>query len=170
MSKTRSALGSLSSFVNVNGDKSLTSRVGPERTQVERHTIRMYERGQETWRRLNRDRVAAFIELFLLCIVYGENGHHRGSQHPVTSKLLKKTLAKCVIPFIDRRLVFTLNESMWIITMEQFEELDHYLVNHPPRVHAGQHWQNIVYFLKKWRRRRTGGGVWTTWKGRSWRQ
>jgi len=119
----------------------------------------MYERRQETWRRLNRDRVAAFIELFLLCMVYGENGHRRGSQHPVTSKLLKKTLAKRVIPFVDRRLVFTLDESMWIITMEQFQELDHYLVNHLQGVHAGQHWQNIVYFFKevekekdRWRR------------------
>ena len=156
---SRRTLGSLSSFVNVNGEESLGTRVPVERTHVERQTIRMYERRQETWRSLNKDRVAAFIRLFLLTMVYGENGYRNGRQHPATSKLLKKTLAKRVIPFIDRCLVCTMDESMWPITMAHFKELDHQLAAKLPLVHAGHHWQNIVYFFKevekekdRWRR------------------
>ena len=99
MSRTRSALGGLCSFVNVHGEESLRRRVGPERSQVERQTIRMYERQEEAWRpltRLTRQRVAAFIRLFLLCMVYVENG--RGHPHPVTAKLLKKTLVNTSSP------------------------------------------------------------------------
>ena len=71
MSRTRRALGSLASVLNVGGEESLRRRVPVERTAVERQTIRMYERLEETWRPLNRRRVAAFIRLFLLYMVYG---------------------------------------------------------------------------------------------------
>ena len=70
---SRTVLGSLHSYENVNGEGSLGRRVPRERTHVERHTITMYERREETWRRLNRDRVAAFIELYLLAMVRVEN-------------------------------------------------------------------------------------------------
>ena len=33
--------------------------------------------------------------------------------------------------------------------MPHFKELNHYLVNHLPRVHAGERWQEIVYFFKE---------------------
>ena len=147
MSRTRSSLGGLCSFVNVHGEESLRRRVGPERSQVERQTIRMYERQEEAWRPLTRQCVAAFIRLFLLCMVYVENG--RAHPHPVTAKLLKKTLVKRVVPFIHRRLVWTMDESMWPITMEQFEELDHHLVTHLPTIHVGHRWRDIGYFYKE---------------------
>ena len=69
-----------------------------ERTHVERHTIRMYERREETWQRLNRDRVGAFVKLFLMAMLRVENAHRQGCQHPVTTKMLNKTLVRRIIP------------------------------------------------------------------------
>ena len=146
MSRTRSALGGLESFVNVHGEESLRRRVGPERTNVERQSMRMYERREETWRRLNRDRVAAFVELFLLSMVCVENAHRRGRQHPITRKMLNKTLVRRIIPWICLNRIWTMDESQWPMTMEHFRELDHHLANHLTNIHAGLRWQNIVYY------------------------
>ena len=52
MSETRSPLGSLAGEVNVRGEDSLRTRVAPERTPVERHTMSMYARREEAWRPL----------------------------------------------------------------------------------------------------------------------
>ena len=148
MSRTRSALGGLCSFVNAKGEEVLRRRVPVERTHVERQAIRMHERREETWQPLNRRRVAAFLEMYFLSMVYVENAHRKGRQHPVIAKMLNKALVKRVIPFIDRWLVYTVDDSMWPISLDQFKELDHYLAANLPRVHAGHHWQNIVYFFK----------------------
>ena len=130
----------------------------------------MYERREEAWRPLNRQRVAAFIRLFLLCLVYVENGHRRGRSHPVTAKLLKKTLATRIIPWIYRRLVWTMDDSMWPMSLEHVQELDDHLAAHLPRTHRGHHWQTIAYFLRKWCGKGTSGNDWRTWKEMSWRQ
>ena len=74
MSQTRRPLGSLASKRNVGGEDHLRRRVGPQRTPVQRHTLQMYERRDETWRGLTRQRVAAFLRLFILCFVETENG------------------------------------------------------------------------------------------------
>ena len=171
MSETRRPLGSLASDVNVNGEESLTSRVGPELTPLDRHARRVYERREEAWRPLNKHRVAAFVRMFVLCLVETENGHPRGFPHPVITKMLKKALITRIIPFICRRLVYTMDDTFWIISLPDFKELNHYLAANLPRVHAGKRWQEIAYFFKKWRssERRRGDG-WRTWRGRRWRQ
>jgi len=138
-------LGSLRSYVNVNGEEGLRRR-RIERTPVERYILQMYERREEAWRPLNKYRVAAFIRLFLMCFVDVENGHQL---HPVAYKMLKRTLITRIIPFICRRLVYTMDETFWIISLPQFKELDHYLINHLPGVHAGQRWQEVAYFFKE---------------------
>ena len=99
------------------GEESLRRRVPQEQTHVERHCIRMYERREETWRPLNRRRVAAFLQLYFLAMVYGENAHRRGRQHPVNTKMLKKALVKRVIPFIYRNRVWVLEADQWPITL-----------------------------------------------------
>ena len=149
MSETRRPLGCLASDMNVGGEESLTRRAGREFTPMDRHTIRMHERQEQAWRPLNRYRVASFLRLFILCLVELENGHRVGRVHPTVEKMLKKTLAKRIIPFICRRLVYTMDESAWIISLPHFKELDYYLINHLPRVHAGERWQEIVYFFKE---------------------
>ena len=108
MVKTRKPLGSLASQINVGGEESLQRTVGMERTPVERQTSRMYARREDVWRPLTRQRVAAFIELFLLCLVYTENGHRLQTG---TYKMLKKGLVKRIIPWIYRWLVFTMDET-----------------------------------------------------------
>jgi len=80
MSRTRRSLGCLCSYVNVNGEEAVGRRVRPERTHVERVALRMRERRQETWRPLNRDRVAAFLQMFLLAMVYDENAYRHPSE------------------------------------------------------------------------------------------
>ena len=97
---------------------------------MDRQTIRMHERREEAWRPLNRYRVAAFIRLFILCLVETENGHRVGRVHPTVEKMLKKTLATRIIPFICRRLVYTMDDTFWIISFSDFKELDHYLMSH----------------------------------------
>ena len=103
-----------------------------ERTPVQRHTMAMYARREEAWRPLTRQRVAAFIRLFMLCFVEMENGL---PLQQVTYRMLKKTLVQRIIPWIYNRLVFTMDESRWPITLEQFRELDGYLADHLPRTH-----------------------------------
>ena len=95
MVKTRRPLGSLAGQINVSGEESLRRRVGPERTAVERHTMGMYERREEAWRPLTRQRVEAFIRLFLLCFVDTENDL---PLEPVTYRMLKRNLAHRIIP------------------------------------------------------------------------
>ena len=146
MTETRRKLGSLASEVNVGGADALRRRVGPEQSPVQRQISRMYARREEAWRPLNKYRVAAFLRLFFLCFVEVENGLQL---HPVTYKMLQKTLITRIIPFICRRLVATMDETFWIISFSDFKELDHYLVANLPGVHAGQRWQDIAYFFQE---------------------
>ena len=149
MSETRRPLGSLASTVNVEGEDSLRRRVGPELTPLDRHTRRVYERREEAWRPLNKYCVAAFIRMFVLCLVERENGHPSGFPHPTITKMLHKALITRIIPFICRRIVATMDERFWIISLEDFEELNHYLAANLPRVHAGERWQEIAFFFKE---------------------
>ena len=149
MVKTRRSLGSLASYCNVEGEEALRRR-RVERTPLQRQITRMYERREEAWRPLNKYRVEAFLRLFLMCFVDVENGRQL---HPVTYKMLKRALITRIIPFICRRLVYTMDETFWIISLSHFTELNHYLAANLPRVHAGQRWQDIAYFFKKWKSR-----------------
>ena len=77
MSETRRSLGSLASDMNVGGSDYLRRRAGFDWTPLDRHTRRVYERQEEAWRPLNKQRVAAFVRIFVLCLVDTENGHRR---------------------------------------------------------------------------------------------
>ena len=160
MSKTRRPLGSVASDINVSGEDSLRRRVGPELTPLDRHTRRVYERREEAWRPLNKHRVAAFIRMFVLCLVETENGHPRRLPHPVIIKMLHKALITRIIPFICRRLVYTMDDTFWIISLLDFKELNHYLAANLPRVHAGERWQEIAYFFKEVEKQREEEKKW----------
>jgi len=146
MSETRRPLGSLCSAINVAGEEVLRRRVGPERTPVQRHTIRMYEMRQEPWRGLSRPRVAAFIRLFMLCFVELQNGLPLES---LTYRMLKKKLVNKIIPWIYNRLSFTMDERYWPITLAQFRELDSFLADHLPRIQKEDEWGTVAYFFKE---------------------
>ena len=146
MSTTRSPLGSLGCEMNVGGEEVLRRRVGPERTPMERHTMRMYEMRQEAWRGLTRERVAAFLRLFVLCFVELENGL---PLHPITYRMIKKKLVRRVIPWIHFRLVYTMEERWWPITLAQFREVNAFLADHLPRVHKEDQWDAIRYFYEE---------------------
>ena len=145
MVKTRRPLGSLASFVNVNGEGSLQRRVR-ETTPVERQTMAIYQRREEAWRPLNKQRMAAFTRLFLMCFVEVENG--LGLQR-VTYQMMKKTLRKRIIPWIYRWLVFSMDEQQWPITLAQFRQLDSFLAEHMPRVQKEDEWDTVAYFFKE---------------------
>ena len=149
MSETRRRLGSLASNINVGGEESLRRRVGPERTAVERHISRMYARREEAWRPLTRQRVEAFLRLFLLCFVDTENGR---PLHSLTYSMLKRTLADRIIPWIERRIVPTREERFWPINMGLFDELDFFMAAHLSELYCGHEWGMIRHFygeLKK---------------------
>jgi len=74
-------------------------------------------------------------------------------------KVLNEALVKRIIPFIYRNRVWTLDESLWPITLENFKELDHHLSANLPQTHASRQWQTIRYFYgeiererEEWRR------------------
>ena len=147
MFETRRPLGCLASEVNEHGEEVLRTRVGRERTHLERQAERMYERGEETWRRLTRQRVAAFFELFLLAMVRTENAHRAGYPQPQSVEMLLDTLVKRIIPWVYRHRVWSKYEGRWPMSLEHFEELNNDLANYLPSVHAGHQWQRIrLYF------------------------
>ena len=154
MSETRRHLGSLASAVNVGGEESLRRRVPRERTHVERQSIRMHERREETWRPLNRRRVAAFLELYFLAMVNIENAHRYGYQTRASAKMLNKALTTRVIPWIFRHRVFTRDDRQWPISLEQFKELNVYLAANLPNIHADYKWQFVITFFKEVERER----------------
>jgi len=106
----------------------------------------MYARREEVWRPLTRQRVAAFIRLFILCFVELENGL---ALQRVTYRMLKKTLVKRIIPWIHHRLTWTTDERYWPITLTQFQELNAFLAEHLPRIHKDDAWASIAYFFKE---------------------
>ena len=147
MSETRKPLGSLASTVNVGGPEVLRRRVPAERTGVERQTRLMRERRQETWRPLTRQRVAAFFELFLHCMVWTENGEREGRPHPEIVEALLRALVDKIIPWVDRMRHRSRFERHWPMSLDHFKEVDNDLELYLPRVHAGRPWQRIrVYF------------------------
>ena len=146
MSETRTPLGSLGSEMNVGGEETLRRRVRPEETPLQRQISRMYERREESWRPLNRQRVEAFIRLFLLCFVEPENGL---PLHPVTYRNLKRVLTHRIIPFIERRIVPTREEKYWPISMRLFEQLDFFMAAHLSEVYCGNQWGTIKHFYRE---------------------
>ena len=146
MSETRRPLGSLASTVNAEGEDSLRRRVGPELTPLDRHARHMHEQREQVWRGLTRERVAAFLRMFVLCFVELENGLPLQS---VTYGILKKALVKQIIPWIHFRLVYTMEERWWPITLAQFREVNGYLADHLPRIHKADAWDAIRYFYEE---------------------
>ena len=146
MSETRRRLGSLASEVNVGGADALRRRVRPEQTPLQRQISGMYERREESWRPLNRQRVEAFIRLFLLCFVEPENGL---PLEPVTYRRLKRALANRIIPWMEFRIVPTMEERYWPISMGLFEQLDFYMAAHLPELYCGNSWLTISHFYRE---------------------
>ena len=146
MSETRRVLGSLGSDMNVGGEETLRRRVRPEETPLQHQIRRMYERREESWRPLNRQRVEAFLRLFLLCFVEPENGL---PLQAVTYHQLKRALAQRIIPFIERRIVATREEKYWPISMALFEELNFYMAAHLPELYCGNQWGTIMHFYRE---------------------
>ena len=146
MSETRTPLGSLGSDMNVGGADALRRRVRPEETPLQRQISRMYERREESWRPLNRQRVEAFLRLFLLCFVEPENGL---PLHPTTYQSLKRALVNRIIPWIEFRIVPTREERRWPISMGLFEQVDFYMAAHLPELYCGNQWGTIMHFYRE---------------------
>ena len=139
-------MGSLASEVNVGGEETLRRRVRPEETPLQRQIRGMYERREESWRPLTRQRVEAFLRLFLLCFVEAENGL---PLHSATYQRLKRALANRIIPWIEFRIVGTREEKYWPISMGLFEELDFYMAAHLPELYCGNQWLTISHFYRE---------------------
>ena len=145
--------------MNVKGEEAVGRRVRPERTHVERVAMRMAVRREETWRPLNRKRVAAFVQLYLTTLTHQGNAYRHPGEEKGATKVLNQALVNRVIPYLYKNRVWTLDESLWPITLEDFKELDYHLTTKLPKIHAGRQWQMISYFyneiereLKEWKR------------------
>ena len=146
MSETRRPLGSLASCVNEKGEDVLRRRVRPEQTPLQRQISGIYERREESWRPLTRQRVEAFLRLFLLCFVEPENGLPLQAG---TYRRLKRVLTHRIIPFIERRIVPTREEKYWPISMRLFEELDFFMAAHLSEVYCENAWLTIKHFYRE---------------------
>ena len=94
----RRSLGDLASYVNAKGEEALGRRVRTERTHVERVAMRMAERRQETWRPMNRNRVEAFVRMYLLAIVYDENAYRHPAEKRKSQKSFKRSTGEADHP------------------------------------------------------------------------
>ena len=151
---SRRTLGSLASAINVAGAEAVNNTVGPERTPLERQALRMYERQHEAWRPLNHGRMTTFIEMFLTAMVHLENAYHDGRRPPATASILITTLRRRIIPFIHKRLVWTMDDSQWPMSLEHFEELDMFLAGYLPRLRATPKWDMIRFFFNEVKKQR----------------
>ena len=147
MSETRRQLGSLASEVNVSGPEYLRRRVRPEVTHVQRLAAGMWERREETWRPLTRERVAAFIRLYLLALVYEENAYRHREERGTADAALHGSLVRRVIPWVYHHRVWTKDARQWPMSLDQFKALNAYLVDHLPHVSASHQWQGIRMFF-----------------------
>ena len=150
----RKSLGCLLSYANAKGEGALGRRAQAERTHVESVAARMEERREETWRPMNRKRASAFIRLYLLALVDRENAYRHPGEEKGAAKLLNEALVKRVIPFAYRNRTWTMDESLWPMTLEDFRELDNHLTAKLPRVHTSLQWQRIIYYFKEIERER----------------
>ena len=84
--------------------------------------------------------------MYLLAMVYVENAHRNGRRYEASTKMLNRVLVRRIIPWIYRNRVWVLEAEQWPITMESLKELDSHLRANLTNIHAGHHWQNIVYY------------------------
>ena len=99
MRPRRRPLRCLDSFQNIFGREALRLITRPDRSHLARLAERIRERREETWRVLNRDRVAAFIELVTLVWVDEENCIRHASERGTADESLTWTLLHRVLPF-----------------------------------------------------------------------
>ena len=142
----RSGLSDLSSYVNVNGHEALNRRVVEERTQLERTNVEderqadvLYLRRQRRLR-LDQEGARLFTRFYWSIMINEENAF----RHRHQNRDLRKMLVRELIPFIFNNMTEFPFESLWPITGEQFEALDHDLAIKFPKVHAGRRWQAII--------------------------
>ena len=140
----RRPLGGLCSYRNVNGYEALGRRVREERMELER-TEAEGEREVDVLllrrRRLYLDQegVHLFARYNWYIMAYDENSFRHKNQ----KRVLRKMLAKELIPFIYKNMTDFPFEECWPITGDQFEALDHNLSIKFPKLHAGRPWRAI---------------------------
>ena len=150
----RKSLSNLASYGNVKGEEAVGRRGREERTHVERLAAIMAARREETWRPLNRKCTSAFVRLYLTAMVDRENAFRHHREEKGVAKMLTEALVKGLIPFVYRNRVWTMDETLWPISLEELEGLNNYLADKFPKIHAGHHWQMIIYFYGKIKRER----------------
>ena len=125
MKPRRRPLRSLDSFQNIFGREALRLITRPERSHLARLAERIRERREETWRVLNRDRVAPFIELVTLVWVDEENCISHASERGTADESLTWTLLHRVLPFALRHCNDFSTLAKWArpMFMKDFEKM-----------------------------------------------
>jgi len=92
--------------------------------------------------------------MYLLAIVYDENAYQHPAEKRKSQKILNEALVRWIIPFIYKNRVWTMDESLWPMTMENFEGLNNHLADKLSKVHASHHWQSITNYYREIKRER----------------
>ena len=146
MKPRRRPLRCLASFQNIFGREGLSLITRPERSHLARLAERMRERREETWRVLNRDRVAAFIELVTLVWVDEENCIRHASERGTADESLTWTLLNHVLPFCSRHCNDFSTVAKWArpMFMKDFEKMRTCLdVKFPDLRETSRHWRKV---------------------------
>ena len=101
---------------------------------------------------MNRKHTSTFVRLFLTAMVHRENAFPSDRQKKSIEKMLIEALVKRIIPFIYRNRVWTLDDSMWPISLVEFRGLNSQLAAKLPKVHSSHHWQTICYYFDEIKR------------------
>ena len=123
MKTKRRPLQCLASFENIFGREGLALITRRERTPLYRLIERIRGNQMETWRPLNADRVAAFIDLVTLVWLEEENGIRHASDRGVADESLSRTLFGRVLPFCCRHCNDFSSTATWARPMDN-EDFD----------------------------------------------
>ena len=151
MKPRRRPLRCLASFQNIFGREGLSLITRPERSHLARLAERMRERREETWRVLNRDRVAAFIELVTLVWVDEENCIRHASERGTADESLTWTLLNHVLPFCSRHCNDFSTVAKWArpMFMKDFEKMRTCLdVKFPDLRETSRHWRKVCHYYE----------------------
>ena len=69
-------------------------------------------------------------------------------RHSHQKKVLGKMIRKVLVPYIFKNRVWCLDETMWPISVAEFQGLNKQLIIKFPKIHASHQWQSIIQYYE----------------------
>ena len=134
----RRTLFNLSSYANVNGRVSEWKR--ERRGVLDVLALRRFCRVT-----LDRQGAQVFTRFYWGIMASQENMFRRPRQKRVLGNMIRKVL----VPYIYQRRVWRLDETLWPISLAEFQALNEQLAIKFPEIHASHQWQAIAHYYNE---------------------